>query len=76
MIFTDDVADYARAFLVGFVVGVAEFIHGPKHTTMHRLQTIAHIGQRAADNHRHGIVQIGPAHLVFNAYMLAFTGFH
>ena len=33
---------------------------------MHGLQSVAHIGQRAADDDRHRIVEIRPAHLLFN----------
>jgi FMN phosphatase YigB (HAD superfamily) len=28
---------------------------------MHRLQAVAHVGQRAADDHAHGVVEIGLA---------------
>src|SRR5712692_7488396 len=76
MVFADDVADYTRAFLVGLVISVAEFVHGPEYTPVHRLQSVAHVGQRAPDDHRHGIVQIGPPHLVFDTYVLAFNRFH
>ena len=31
---------------------------------MHGLETIANIGQRTADDDRHGVVKIRPAHLV------------
>jgi hypothetical protein len=33
---------------------------------MNRLQTIANVGQGAADDDAHGIVKIGPLHFVFN----------
>ena len=35
---------------------------------MHRLQAVAHVGQRAADDDAHGVIQIGFAHLVFEIY--------
>ena len=76
MILTDDVADDARAFLVGPVIGVAQLVHGPEHTPVHRLESIAHVGQRAPDDDGHGVVQIGPAHLVFDTYVLPFCCFH
>src|SRR5438477_5019668 len=76
MVFTDHVANYTRAFLVRFVVSVAEFVHCPKHAAMHRLQTVTDIGKSAANDHRHGIVQIGPPHLVFDTYVLTFNRFH
>ena len=33
---------------------------------MHGLQSIAHIGQGAADNHTHGVVEVRLTHLIFN----------
>jgi hypothetical protein len=33
---------------------------------MHGLQSVAYVGQRAADNHRQRIVEIRPLHLLFN----------
>ncbi len=33
---------------------------------MHRLQTVANVGQRAADDHAHGVIEVRPLHLVFD----------
>src|SRR5580658_8014970 len=33
---------------------------------MHGLQTIADVRQSAPDNHAHGVIEIRPAHLVFD----------
>ena len=33
---------------------------------MHRLQAVADIGQRAADDHAHRVIEIRPPHLVFD----------
>ena len=44
----------------------AHLLHGVENAAMHRLQSVAHVGQRAADDHRHRIVEIRPAHLLFN----------
>ena len=33
---------------------------------MHRLEAVAHIGECAAHDHAHGVVEIRPAHLVFD----------
>ncbi len=68
MIFTDDVADDARRFLVGLVVIVAEFAHRVQHPPMHRFQSVADIGQRAADDYAHRVIEIGLLHLLFEAY--------
>ena len=35
---------------------------------MHGLQTVANIGQRAADDDAHGVVEIRLAHLVFEIH--------
>ena len=31
---------------------------------MHGLEAVAHVGQRPADDHAHGVVEVGGAHLV------------
>jgi len=77
VIFTDDVADDARALLVSLVVGVAELMHGPQNAPVHGLQPVANVRQRAADDYRHRIVEIRAPHLVFDVYMIAFRScFH
>src|SRR5699024_1142798 len=65
MIFADDIADHAGRFLVRLVPVVAQFAHGVEHTPVHRLETVAHIRQRPADDDAHGIVEIRLAHLFF-----------
>ena len=37
-----------------------------ENAAMHRLQAVADVGQRAADDHAHRVVEIRPAHLVFD----------
>jgi hypothetical protein len=56
---------HARGLLVGLVPVVAEFAHRKKYAAVHRLEPIADIGQSAADDDAHRIIQIGFAHLVF-----------
>jgi len=68
MVFADDIAHHTRRFLVGLVPIVAELAHGIQHAPMHRFQAVADIGQRAADDDAHGVIQIGFAHLVFEIY--------
>ncbi len=65
VVFTDDVAHHAGGFLVRLVPVVAELVHGKKHAPMHGFQAVAHIGQRPAHDHAHGVIQIGLTHLVF-----------
>ena len=67
MIFTDDVTDDAGGFLVGFVPVVFQLVHGEQHAPVDRLEAVPHIRQRPADDHAHGIVQIGLLHLGFDA---------
>ncbi len=67
VILTDHVTDDTRRFLVGFVPVVTEFVHGVEHSAMHGLKTIAHVGQRPPDDHAHRVIQVGVAHLVFEA---------
>src|SRR3712207_8837917 len=38
---------------------IALLVHGIKDAPMHRLQAVAHIGQRPAHDHAHGVIQIG-----------------
>ncbi len=33
---------------------------------MHRLEAVAHIGQRARDDDAHGVIEVASAHLLFD----------
>ncbi len=55
-----------RALRVLLVMLQPHLVHRVKNAPMHRLETIAHIRQRAADNHRHRVVEVRTSHLVFN----------
>ncbi len=68
MVLADHVADDPGRFLVRLVVHVVQLVHGEEYSPVHRFQTVPDIGQGPADNGAHGIVQIGPPHLVFNRY--------
>jgi hypothetical protein len=54
------------AFGVFLVVLQAHFAHGVEHTAMNGLQPVAGVGKGAANDDRHGIVEIGAAHLLFD----------
>src|SRR5579872_7324916 len=56
------------------VVRQAHLVHRVEHTAMHRLQSIAHVGQRAPNDDRHRIGEIRTAHLVFNVDRLDISG--
>jgi hypothetical protein len=66
MIFTDHITDHARGFLVGAVVRVAQLAHGEQHAPMHGFETVARVRQGAPDDHAHGVVDVGGAHLLFD----------
>src|SRR5262249_7190399 len=38
--------------------------HRVQHPPVHRLQSVAHVGQGAPDDHRHGVVEVRRAHLL------------
>ena len=59
-------ADDTGALHVLAVVEHAHVLHRVQNAAMHRLQSVANVGQRAADDDRHRVVEIRPAHLVFN----------
>ncbi len=44
----DDVADHARAFLIGALGVELQLAHGVQDAPVHRLEAVAHVGQRAA----------------------------
>jgi hypothetical protein len=67
VILTDHVTDDTRGFLVSLVPVVTEFVHREQHAAMHWLQAITHVGQRPPDDHAHRVIQVGVAHLVFEA---------
>ncbi len=44
----------------------AHLLHAVEDAAMHGLEAVANVGQSAADDDRHGVVEIRPPHLVFN----------
>jgi len=66
MVLAHHFADDASALARGSPGSQAHLLHGVKNAAMHGLQSVAYVGQSAADNHRQGIVEIRPLHLVFN----------
>ena len=41
---------------------------------MHRFQAVTHVGQRASDDHAHGVIEVRAAHFFFEAYRNGFFG--
>ncbi len=74
MIFTEHVADDARAFHVGAGRDVIALVHREQDAAMHGLQPVAHVGQRTPDDHAHRIVEIRLPHLVFEIDVQYFAG--
>ena len=66
MVFAHHVADDAGAFAGGFVGRQAHLLHGVQNAPVNRLQSVADVGQRAPDDHRHRIVEIRLLHLLFD----------
>ena len=63
VVLAHDVADGAGALAVGLVVGVAGLVHREEDAAVHRLQPVAQVGDGAADDHAHRVVEIGGLHL-------------
>ena len=66
MVDTHGLADDLGALGVFLVVLQAHLAHGVEHAAMDGLEAVAGIRKRAPDDHRHGVVEIGAAHLLFN----------
>ena len=66
MKFAEDFADDLGALAVGLGGGQAQLVHAEKNAPMHRLQTVAHVGQRAPDDHAHGVIEVRLLHFRFD----------
>ena len=66
VIFAHHIANNRGRFAIFLVWRVTAFLHRIEDTAVNRLQTIAHIRQRAGNNHAHRIVEIRAFHLVFD----------
>src|SRR5690348_11471409 len=66
MEFAEDFADDLRALAVRLGGSEAELVHAEENPAVHRLQAVAHVGQRAADDYAHGVIEIGFFHLRFD----------
>ena len=68
------VADDAGRFAVRPVGRVAGIVHAIQDAPMHRLQSITCIGQGARNDHAHGVVEVGAAHLLLEGHRLGVLG--
>jgi hypothetical protein len=64
MVFADDVADDTGGLTIRLVPFVAGLVHRIQDPAMHRLEAVAHIGQRAGHDHAQGVIEIGTLHLI------------
>ncbi len=62
------VADHVGGLLVRLVLAVAALMHGPQDAAVHRLQAVARIGNGAAHDHAHRVIEIAALHLVFDGH--------
>ncbi len=73
VIFTDDVTHNTRRFFGRRFRLQVQLIHGIEHTAMHRLQPVAHVGQRARHDGRE---RVGKIFLAQNLAQLAVLDIH
>ena len=66
MVIAGSVATDLGAFAVAAVRGQAEVVHGHEDAALHGLEAIAHIRQRARDDHAHRVVEVRLLHLSFD----------
>jgi len=62
--FAHHIADDASALAVGVGRPHARVVHAEEHAPVHGLEAVAHVGQRSAHDHTHGVVEIRGPHLV------------
>ena len=66
VVLAHDFAGDLGALARGFVGRQSHFVHSKEDAPMHRLEPVADIGERAAHNDAHGVIEIRPPHLVFD----------
>jgi hypothetical protein len=58
VVLAENIPHDAPGLLVGPIVAHAHLVHGVEDAPVHRLQPVAHVRQRPADDDRHGVVEI------------------
>src|SRR5450759_2494290 len=56
---------HARRLLVRPVRLHAGLVHSKKHAPVNRFESVAHVWERAADDHAHRVIEEARAHLIF-----------
>ena len=64
VIFTHDVADHARRLHVFLVGRMALLVHRIEDAPVHRLQSVAHVGERPRHDYAHGVIEVAALHLL------------
>ena len=74
VVFAHHLADDVGALAVRAGRLQAEVVHRVEDATMDRLQAIAHIGQRPADDHAHRVIEVRRAHLLLETAVFDVAG--
>ncbi|MCY1225860.1 hypothetical protein D9M72_380700 [compost metagenome] len=70
VVLAHDLAHHAGALVEGAVRAVAAVEHGVENPAVDRLEAVADVRQRAADNNGHGVVQVGALHFRLQVHLL------
>ena len=71
VVLAHDVPDRPRRLAVRLVAGVAGFVHRVENPAVHRLEPVAQIRNRPADDHAHRVAEIGGLHLLRDGHVRA-----
>ena len=74
VILTHHVTDDAGRFHVLLVGRIAALVHGVENAPVHGFQTVAGVGESAAHDHAHGVIEVGALHLVDDGNHLDVAG--
>ena len=66
MILAHHVADDARRLAIALVPVEAVLVHRIQDAAMHRLQSVARVGESATDDHAHGVIEVRALQLGFD----------
>ena len=68
MKFAEDFADDLGALAIGLGGREAKLVHAEEDAAVDRLQAVAHVGQGAADDYAHGVIEIRLLHFRFDIH--------
>src|SRR5436190_21266537 len=68
MVVTKNLADDAGALAVTTVKGQPHLGHGEKDPAVYGLEAVPDVRQCPADDHAHGVIEVRPAHFIFDVY--------